>query len=260
MHATAKRVARTGRERFQQLQQSRRLAIRFEQCRRHPTFWLERYAWSLDEHRRSDNERPLIHGEPWLDDQTMMPTRELGKCQCSPPKDMCQECGEDDYLRLLATTWWQEELVAVPKSRQLRVTHLFGNLHGWLAMMYPGQRIAIQSKKEEDADEILKRIDNSLRIMREKHPQYPWPQHRYKHTRIIFPNGSILMAVAQGPATVRQYTFSAIFSDEQGFQQDAEAAFTAAVPTIEGGGKYTAVSTANPGFFKNLVHDETEAW
>lgn len=240
----------------------RRIIWEFDCCKRNPVYFLERYAWTLDEHRRSDNERPLLHGERWLTDFSMLPTRELGKCICDGYVHSydCLECGEDDYLRLMAETWWQNDLVAVPKSRQLRVTHLFVNLHGWLGMFHSGQRIAVQSKKEQDADEILRRLDTSLGIMKKRHPLLPWPSHRYKYCRILFPNGSIIMGVAQGANTVRQYTFSAIFSDEMAFQLDAEEAFTAAVPTIEGGGKYAAVSSANPGFFKDLVHDETEAW
>lgn len=221
----------------------RRLAIEVECCRRNPVYWLERYAWTSDEHERVEPKKKLIHAEPWIDPATLQPGREL-------------DGSVDDYLLYLAAMWWNEDLLAVPKSRQLRVTHLMVNLHGWLAMMYEGQRVAFQSKKFEDADETLQRLDKSFSIMREKNPYHNWPVHRYKKGRILFPNGSIIMAVAQGPRVVRQYTFSAIFSDETAFQDEADDAFTAAIPTIEGGGKYTAVSSAEPGFFEQLVKDQ----
>lgn len=226
-----------------------RAAIRLEmeRIRRNPVYFIERYAWTVDEHvRHGDNKRKLYHGEPFIDVPTLQPLREL-------------DGSTDDYLLYVAAQWWNEDLLAVPKSRQLRMTHLMVGLHGWLAMMYPGQRVAIQSKKLEDADATLQRLDKSLHIIREKYPVLPWPEMRYKYARGIFPNGSLIMAVAQGASVVRQYTFSAIFSDETAFQLDAEEAFTAAIPTIEGGGKYSAVSSAEPGFYERLIFDQTDA-
>jgi hypothetical protein len=173
-------------------------AVELEACRRNVCYWLERYAWTIDEHVRDDPERQLLHGERWIDPETLLPCREL-------------DGGEDDYLLYVASLWWNEDLLAVPKSRQLRLTHLMCNLHGWLAMFFQGQRICFQSKKLEDADENLKRLDKSLAIMRKKNPHIRWPVHVYKHGRILFPNGSLIMAAAQGAAVVRQYTFSAIF-------------------------------------------------
>lgn len=221
--------------------------LEMERIRRSPVYWLEHYAWTIDEHvRGGDNERKLYHGRPFIDPGTLQPMREL-------------DGGVDDYIMLIAAQWWNEELLAVPKSRQLRLTHIMVNLHGWLAMMHPGQRICVQSKKEEDADATLQRLRESLRISQERNPALPFPQMRYKYARGLFANGSIIMAVAQGAQTVRQYTFSAIFSDEMAFQLDAEDAFTAAIPTIEGGGKYCAVSSAHPSFFEQLVFDRTDA-
>lgn len=222
------------------------LWLEMERCRRNPVYWIERYAYTVDEHRRTDNERPLIHAEPFIDPGTLLPMRDL-------------DGSPDDYLLYIASLWWNHDLLAVPKSRQLRMTHLMVNLHGWLAMFYPGQRIAIQSKKEEDADATLQRLVRSFEIMRREWPAMPWPRMRYKYANGIFEHGSIIKAVAQGPDVVRQYTFSAIFSDEMAFQLDAEDAYTAAIPTIEGGGKFTAVSTANPGFFEELVFDRNDA-
>lgn len=222
-----------------------RVHLEMERCRRNPVYWLERYAWSVDEHRRTDNERPLVHGEKWIDPETLQPMREL-------------DGGEDDYLRYIAACWHNVDLLAVPKSRQLRLTHLMVALHGWLCMFHPGQRVAFQSKKEEDADATLQRLHKAQEIMRKNHPALPWPVMRYKYAKGIWPNSSMVMAVAQGPAVVRQYTFSAIFSDEMAFQMDAEDAYTAAIPTIEGGGKYSAVSSADPGYFEQLVFDKVQ--
>lgn len=221
--------------------------LEMERIRRSPVYWLENYAWSVDEHiRGSDNERRLYHGAPFIDPGDLMPMREL-------------KGDIDDYLLYTAALWWNVDLLCVPKSRQLRLTHLMVNLHGWLAMMHPGQRIAIQSKKEEDANATLQRLEKSFEIMRKNAPMLPWPVPRFKYARCTFDNGSIIMAVQQGAAAVRQYTFSAIFSDEMAFQFEAEDAYTAAIPTIEGGGKYTAVSSAHPGFFEKLCFDKAEA-
>ena len=229
--------------------------LEMECCRRNPVYWLEHYAWSQDEHLRIDNERPLIHAEPYIDRVTLLPMRELGLCSHEDPE--CLECGVDDYLLYIAALWWNEDRLAVPKSRQLRLTHLMVNLHGWLAMMFPGQRIAVQSKKFEDANETLKRLDNSFQIMRKMHSNMPFPVHLYKEGRMLFPNGSVIMAVAQGASVVRQYTFSAILSDETAFQVEADEAYTAALPTVLGGGKYTMVSSANPGFFQDMCYDKS---
>ena len=223
-----------------------RTQLEEEACRRNLLYWLERYAWTADEHRRVDNERPLLHGEHYIDDETLQPCREL-------------DGGPDDYLRFIAGTWWNEDLIAIPKSRQLRLTHLMVNCHGWLCMMHPGQRVAFQSKKFEDANETLMRLDVSFGIMRKMHRNMSWPSCRYKQGRMLFPNGSVIMAVAQGASVVRQYTFSAIFSDETAFQPESDEAFTAALPTILGGGKYTMVSSAHPGFFQSIVYDKSGA-
>lgn len=230
--------------------------LEMEACRRNPVYWLEHYAWSQDEHLRINNERPLIHAKPYIDRQTLLPMRELGLCTHEAPLE-CHDCGIDDYLLYIAALWWNEDRLAVPKSRQLRLTHLMVNLHGWLAMMFPGQRIALQSKKFEDANETLKRLDNSFGIMAKMHTNMPWPGHVFKEGRMLFPNGSVIMAVAQGAAVVRQYTFSAIFSDETAFQVEADEAYTAALPTVLGGGKYTMVSSANPGFFQDMCYDKS---
>jgi hypothetical protein len=216
--------------------------LEWERCRRCLLYYCEHYVWTVDEHERDEPVRPLLHGIDAIDPQTLQLTRDL-------------DGSEDDYLRYVTLAWEREPLLAVPKSRQMRLTHAAVAWHGWLAQYYPGQRIAIQSKNFEDADALLGRLDKSWEAQREKAPWIQWPTYKKTEGRIVLPNGSILMAIAQGADKLRSYTFSAILSDEMGFQDKAEEAYAAAVPTIEGGGKYTAISSANPGFFQSLVFD-----
>ena len=221
--------------------------LEFEACRRHPLYYLERYVWTLDEHEMREPAKPLMHGEPAVDPLTLQLSREL-------------DGGEDDYLRFIALAWWQEKLLLVPKSRQLRLSHLMINLHGWLCQFNPGQRVAVQSKVFEDADALLERRWKSMQLERRLYPHLPWPEATRKVGFINWPNGSQMMAIKQGGDKVRSYTFSAILSDEMAFQEEAEAAYTAAIPTIEGGdAKYTGISTANPGFFQKRVFDKAGA-
>lgn len=217
--------------------------IERENCIRSALYYMEHFVYTQDEHEREDNLKPLLHGRHAVDYHTLQLSREL-------------DGSEDDYLRYITLVWENEALVAVPKSRQLRLTHLMVNLHGWLAQFFPGQKIALQSKKLEDADALLARLDVSLRYQRERWPQMGWLEYKRTHARIVFPNGSIMMAIAQGGDVLRSYTFSAIMADELAFMPEAEEGYTASLPTIEGGhGKFTAISSANPGFFEKLVHD-----
>lgn len=216
--------------------------VEWENCRRSLVYYLERYCYTVDEHEREEPVKRLLHGDHAIDPDTLLLSREL-------------DGREDDYLRYTAWAWEREPLIAVPKSRQMRLTHLMVACHGWLAQFFPGQRIAIQSKNFEDANALLDRLDASWRAQRERAPHITWPAYKKTEGRVVLPNGSLLMAIAQGADKMRSYTFSAIMSDETGFQDQAEDAYTAAIPTVEGGGKFTAISSANPGFFQSLCFD-----
>lgn len=56
--------------------------------------------------------------------------------------------------------------------------------------------------------------------------------------------------VPQGDNIVRSYTASLLFADEAAFQPEFEEAYAAALPMAE---KIVAVSTANPGYFAEIV-------
>jgi len=186
------------------------------------------YVWTLDEHDEYDPVKrfPLQEG-----------------------------CPEVEYLREVVREWEGNTLLAVEKSRKMLITWLFTAVHLWIGQFGEGRLVFFQSRKEEDADRTLDRAkfiyDHEATWLK---PHFS--TRRYCH--LEWPTRhSELWAIPQGPDIIRQYTASAIFSDEMAFQDQAQDAFIAAKPTIDGGGKFTAVSSAYPGFFEELCRDRT---
>ena len=64
-----------------------------------------------------------------------------------------------------------------------------------------------------------------------------------------------LWAIPPGGDVLRQHTASGLFIDEAAFQPDLEASIRAAQPMLNGGGRVDCVSSANPGYFQELVED-----
>ena len=158
------------------------------------------------------------------------------------------------YLRELAYFWYfkaQQDPMFVLKSRQIMCSWLFMGCLTWDCMCLRGRRNAVQSKKEKDADALLSRAW----VIYQNQPFWLKQQGVVRtYCQITFPQRkSVFDALAQGPDQVRQYVYSNLFSDEIGFQQMAEQAYMAALPSIKGGGRYVAVSTANSGFFQQVV-------
>lgn len=158
------------------------------------------------------------------------------------------------WLEVLVEEWLDNKLVVVPKSRRMLISWLFVYLHLWLALFHEGVNCFFVSDKEEKSDELVQRayfmynqIPNDKMLK---------PKARSIQCLLEFPNlHSQIKGVPQGADQLRQYTATAIFADEMAFWQRARETFMAAKPTIEGGGRFTCVSSAAPGFFKDLVFD-----
>lgn len=159
------------------------------------------------------------------------------------------------YLENITDLWEKNKLLIIAKSRQLFVTWLMSSLHLWMALR-PGKKIFYQSKKEDDANAVLDRTKFSYyRLPR----RLKWgacdprvidmskdPPSREVYCKLDFPwLNSQIIAVPQGADVLRSQTASAIFSDEMAFQDKAEEGYAAAKPTIDGGGKFTGVTTPN---------------
>jgi hypothetical protein len=222
--------------------------IEYERCRRSPLYWAERYAFTrVEDDKIGQPFRPLIGGTLAVNPQDLS-VRKLTD-------------GPDEYLRYLVLAWEAEQLLAIPKSRQQRISWFAVAMQLWLAQFRTAQRVAIQSKKESDADLLLQRAVVILELQRTVAPVIPWPQYRYRFCSLRIQHGrlmgaSIVQAIAQGAEKVRGEAYSSIFSDETAFQGEAEAAHAAMMPLMERGCRMLYVSSAAAStFFQRLVDD-----
>jgi hypothetical protein len=194
-----------------------------ELCRRDPAYWLwndQRYVWTKDE---SDHIVPV--------------------------KAFPDEVG----ARFTLAEIHREPLIMIAKSRQIMATWLVCAYWLWWAMFFENQLLFIQSKKEEDAANLVfNKTPGQGRIsfIYENLPGWMKPPIIPSMGVMIFPNnGSKIWGIPQGSDIIRSYTASGVFSDEFAFQPFAEDAYKAAKPSAK---KIVGVSSANPGFFARL--------
>lgn len=195
-------------------------ALEREKCRRDLWYWLTHWVWTLDSHNK---ENPV---------------------KAFPRKE---------YLKTVTEIWSKEKLLLIPKSRQMMITWLITALYLHEAQFNKGRNIFFQSKKERDADALVERA----KFIFNHQPYFLKPKSKQVYCELSFPLlNSKIQGIPQGGDQIRMHTASGIFMDEAAFMHEAEDAFTAAKPSIDGGGRITMVSSANPGFFESLVNDK----
>jgi len=156
------------------------------------------------------------------------------------------------YLDELLDIYDQEQLIALPKSRQLLVTWTVALWLTWRARYRPYNALFVMSDKEEKSahvvDKRCKFIEDNLRetwCRREygsiKTKDGLVGRMTYKQTE------SVILGVAQGEDQFRSYTPSVIFMDESDFQDGAHAALNTALPFTREGKtcKILLVTTSN---------------
>ena len=168
------------------------------------------------------------------------------------------------YAREIADLAWleasyQSGLVAMEKSRQMMVTWIVCAYLLWRAKYHAHQLILVQSKREDDAANLVFNKEPSvarISFMEAHLPKYlrhcEWPKAgAYGH--LYFPSGSHIWAIPEGGEIIRSNTASAVFSDECAFQPEFGSAYTAALPAIKGGGQGIFVSSPHPGEFMQVL-------
>lgn len=157
------------------------------------------------------------------------------------------------YLWEIIDTLQLYPLLACEKSRQLMVTWAVCIYALWLAKFRKNKIIFIQSKKEEDAANLVFNTEASaarISFMETHLPEAMRSVVFWSYGKGVFDTGSWIWGIPEGGAQIRSYTVSLLFSDEFAFQPDAEAAWMAAKASVgSSSGQVILVSTANPGAY-----------
>jgi hypothetical protein len=165
---------------------------------------------------------------------------------------------------ILQTLWHMlnSNHLCVTKSRQIMLSWLICLYVDWVSQTMPHQLTLIQSKEKEAAKNLVSQgIQNpsSGRISFIHHHLPPWLQDQRilkragnKAGHLTYTSGSQVHAAAQGEGQARSYTLTRLIMDEMAFQDQAEGAYGAGLPAVKGGGQFMGVSTAAPGFFRDL--------
>lgn len=249
--------------------------LEFERCAADPIYWMDgqqrngvHYVYTWDHHanykcnicgetndqtytfNKLHTHLKLRHG---MDVPKMAEVRhhftELSGVQGFPMKP---------YMPPIIEAWLQEPLMLIEKSRDMMATWLVVVLYTWDTVFHASRHNIFQSEKAPKTAELVRRAYHVWR-------HQPW---WLKRNKFIYTVGgekagimrceelnSEIMGIAQGSEQIRQYHPSGVFTDETAFHKDAAATFGAIKPSIQSGGRYTGVSTANPGWFHQAVMD-----
>lgn len=135
------------------------------------------------------------------------------------------------------------------------MTWLFSSLYLHDAMFNASRLNFVQSKKEDDSDEVLERSY----LVWQKLPLFMqnWQPVKRTHCLMSFKrNRSRLWAIPEGPEHLRSYTATGLLSDETVYQDDVEKMITAADPSLGKRGRLTMISSAGPSAFQLIVFDQ----
>jgi hypothetical protein len=178
-------------------------------------------------------------------------------------RETCSQCGAVPkplgYLEHLTRVWHKAEppILIVAKSRRMMLSWLFCALHSWLAWSQPHAKVFLVSEKEAKSAELLDRCQGLLERLPEDRCARPRLHRTIAPPVLTFEEtGSQLFGIPEGADALRAYTATALLMDEFAHWSWPRAAYAAAKPTIDGGGRLTILSSAAPGAFAELVRGE----
>jgi len=163
------------------------------------------------------------------------------------------------YMEPILRTWEKEPLFVIEKSRDVMATWMMVIAHTWDCCFHRGRQCIMQSKTSSDSNELIKRVkhiyDHQPKFLRDVvKGVYTIGTQRSGEFKLDDIKSEIL-GFPQGPDIIRQLHPSSVMVDEAAFQEKAADAFAAIKPAIQNGGRYTALSSANPGWFQHLCQD-----
>lgn len=231
-------------------------SLEAEKCRRSAHYFIfdSEKLLTKDEH---DGKNPVKPFPPTPYLKALLDALLVSGRLCSPESALhAREAGHsEEWLRALYTSG----ILAVEKSRQMMVTWLVCAYLLWRSKYMPHQLILVQSKREDDAANLV--FNKEPFVARISFMESHLPQHlrsiQFPHGgaygHLYFPNGSHDWAIPEGSDIIRSNSASVWFCDESAFQPEFGGAFTAALPAIKGGGQAVMVSSADPGEYQQLI-------
>lgn len=164
-----------------------------------------------------------------------------------------------DYMLPIINIWLKEKLVLIEKSRDMLATWLIVTLYTWDTIFHKGRQNIFQSENATKTRDLVDRAyilyNNQPEWLKAVHP-LTVAEGGNRAGLIRIPSlQSEIIGFPAGADKIRQYHPSGIFSDEAAFNPNAGESFAAIKPAISGGGRYTCISSANPGWFQRVARD-----
>ncbi len=100
--------------------------IEWRMCKEDPYYFLTTWAKTIDVHDKSGN--PI---------------------KAFPKKE---------YIKIIVDKWLKEKVLFIPKTRQMMLSWLCVALYLWDTQFHRARFTAFQSKREDDADALVKRL------------------------------------------------------------------------------------------------------
>lgn len=166
-----------------------------------------------------------------------------------------------DQRRILSE-WDLARISVTLKARQLGISQTALGYSAIEMLLKPGYTVVALSKKDEDAKELVRRLDIMMGslppwvCMRKKDAPKGYPHQTWESTThevtIHHPDSEVISRFVAMPAAQdsgRSFTASLVILDEHAFQQWAVTIWDAAYPTVArpDGGKVIIISTAKRG-------------
>ena len=215
--------------------------------------WIKECVWTVDEVDAEETIKPFPVAV-CVGCNRYMGHREGGRCR------RCGVVGQPmKYLEVLAREWQRgkPEILIVPKARRMRLTWLFVSLNVWMCMYRKNANCWFVSSKEEKSGDLVSRAKGIVERLPQDLLEPVKTYHRNSPPELRFlETGSKIMGVPEGADQLRQYASTSILADEIASWEWPRAAYTAMKPTIEGGGRMTLLSSAYPGFYRELCAGE----
>jgi hypothetical protein len=176
--------------------------------------------------------------------------------------DTIREWPMMDYMRPIIDVWQKEKLLVVEKSRDMMATWLMVAMYSWDSFFHKGRQNIFQSENATKTRDLVDRAytlySNQPEWLKNVHPATSAEGGNRAGIIKVPSLQSEIIGFPAGADKIRQYHPSGVFSDEAAFNPNASESFAAIKPAISGGGRYSAISSANPGWFQRICRDTLE--